>query len=156
MRAEEVTWDQERWRNEDQREERARMTREERGRLRQRQKEELGAGEEEEHTRMALEDGCGSRRERLSDPRRDVAAALAVDHLVSLVRAGDGGGGPHDLGVLLNFRDAWPAAAVETTAWGARGRWRRSARRRRRATARTMATAWTTGRRPKWRRSRRP
>ena len=45
-RAEEITWDKERWRNKDRREDRARLTREERGRLRRRLEEELRAGEE--------------------------------------------------------------------------------------------------------------
>ena len=60
---------------------------------------------------MTLKDDCGSRKERPPDPRRDGAAAFAEDHLASLVGGGDGGGGPHDLCVLLNFRDAWPADA---------------------------------------------
>ena len=45
-RVEEVTWDEERRRNEDRRDERAGVTREERGRLRRQREEELHAGEE--------------------------------------------------------------------------------------------------------------
>ena len=53
---------QERWRNEDQREKRARMTREERGRLRRQLEEKLRAEEERREERTRCQGGHGAGR----------------------------------------------------------------------------------------------
>ena len=69
---------------------------------------------------MTWEDGCGSRKERPPDPRRDGAAALAADHPASLV-----GGGQR------RWRAARPVRAAELPSRVVGGRRRRRRRRRR-------------------------